>query len=69
MIQDHPKLGPLILPSLSYDILKFIKENGFSTNNLIIKELKKKIFEFNEIIIVPFNMIFLDAILTKVETK
>lgn len=25
LIQDHPKLGPLILPHLSYEILKFLK--------------------------------------------
>jgi len=44
LIQDHEKLGVIILPELAFNILRFIKGNCFSRNRTIIGELRKKVF-------------------------
>lgn len=59
---DNPKLKEILIPKLAYDFLKFMKLKAFSTS-LIYKALRKKIYEFNDNIILPNKRIFIRSIL------
>jgi hypothetical protein len=59
---DHPKLKEILIPKLAYNILSFMKLKAFSTS-LIYKALRKKIFEFNDNILLPNKKMFIRSIL------
>jgi len=59
---DHPKLKEILIPKLAYHILNFMRIKAFSTS-LIYKALRKKIYEFNDNILLPNKKMFIRSML------